>query len=133
MTGARWRALLFVALAVLAASGLAVALSRHEPRRLTKRLVADRPTLLLLTSLPLMFGENLSLQNAGSPALTALRSRYRVAPTSVTDPAELAKGRLLLMAHPLAQPAEDLVALDTWVRRGGRLMLLADPLLEWPS
>ncbi len=37
------------------------------------------------------------------------------------------------MAHPLAQPAEDLVALDNWVRGGGRVLLLADPMLEWPS
>ena len=37
------------------------------------------------------------------------------------------------MAHPLAQPAEDLVALDDWVRGGGRVLLLADPMLEWPS
>ena len=28
---------------------------------------------------------------------------------------------------------EDLVALDRWVRDGGRLLLLADPMLEWPS
>jgi hypothetical protein len=56
-----------------------------------------------------------------------------VVPISVSDPAELAKGRLLLMAHPLAQPAEDLVALDQWVRGGGRVLLLADPMLEWPS
>ncbi len=62
-----------------------------------------------------------------------LRTRYRVVPISVTSQADLGKGRLLLMAHPLAQPAEDLVALDQWVRGGGRVMLLADPLLEWPS
>jgi hypothetical protein len=37
------------------------------------------------------------------------------------------------MAHPLAQPPEDLVALDEWVREGGRVLLLADPMLEWPS
>jgi hypothetical protein len=93
----------------------------------------ERPKLLLLTSLPLMFGEQFSLQDAGSPALEALQSHYRVLPISVTDPRELAKGRLLLMAHPLAQPAEDLVALDEWVRRGGRVLLLADPMLDWPS
>ena len=34
------------------------------------------------------------------------------------------------MAQPLAQTAENLVTLDTWVRRGGRVLLLADPLLE---
>ncbi|HEX5238940.1 MAG TPA: hypothetical protein VFW39_10825 [Sphingomicrobium sp.] len=89
--------------------------------------------MLLLTSLPLMFGEGFSLHDAGSPALKAIQSRYRVVPISVTDPPELAKGRLLLMAQPLAQPAEDLVALDRWVRGGGRVLLLADPMLEWPS
>jgi hypothetical protein len=80
-----------------------------------------------------MFGEEFSLDDAGSPALKALSSRYHVVPISVTDGSDLAKGRLLLMAHPLAQPAEDLVELDAWVRRGGRLLLLADPMLEWPS
>ena len=37
------------------------------------------------------------------------------------------------MAQPQAQPAEALVELDAWVRRGGRVLLLADPALEWPS
>ena len=37
------------------------------------------------------------------------------------------------MAQPRAQPAEDLVALDAWVRGGGHVLLLADPMLEWPS
>ena len=37
------------------------------------------------------------------------------------------------MAHPLAQPAEALVDLDRWVRRGGRVVLLADPKLDWHS
>jgi hypothetical protein len=37
------------------------------------------------------------------------------------------------MAQPLAQTADNLVALDDWVRGGGRVLLLADPLLEWPS
>ena len=35
--------------------------------------------------------------------------------------------------HPLAQTAENLVELDEWVRAGGRVLLLADPRLEWPS
>jgi hypothetical protein len=37
------------------------------------------------------------------------------------------------MAQPLAQTAENLVTLDAWVRRGGHMLLLADPMLEWPS
>ena len=54
-------------------------------------------------------------------------------PISVTDGAELAKGRLLLMAQPQAQTPENLVTLDSWVRAGGKALLLADPMLEWPS
>lgn len=131
MTGARGGALA-AALAVLLGVA-AFALIARGPKPLPPRPPSQRPTLLLLTSLPIVFGEDFSLKGAGSPVLKALDSRYRVAPISVTDPAELAKGRLLLMAHPLAQPAEDLVALDDWVRRGGRVLLLADPLLEWPS
>ena len=126
MTRARRRALALGILLLAGAGALAFAMARHERP-------AERPTLLLLTSLPLVFGEDFSIESGGSDALTALETRYRVVPISVADPAELAKGRLLLMAHPLAQPAEDLVALDEWVRRGGHALLLADPMLEWPS
>ena len=132
MTRARMRALLIVA-AALAAVLAAAALNFRAPSPLPPRAPSQRPTLLLLTSLPLVFGEDFSIQGNGSPALKALQSRYRVVPISVADPPELGKGRLLLMAHPLAQPAEDLVALDRWVRGGGRVLLLADPMLEWPS
>jgi hypothetical protein len=93
----------------------------------------ERPTLLLLTSLPLVFGEKFGLGENGSAALTRLETRYRVRPISVTDAASLRGAKLLLAAHPSAQPAEDLVELDKWVRRGGHLLLLADPMLEWQS
>ena len=94
---------------------------------------ADNPVLLLLTSLPLVFSEDFSVEGGGSRALTALETRYRVVPISTTGAPDLAKGRLLLMAQPVAQTAENLVELDEWVRRGGRILLLADPMLEWPS
>jgi len=89
--------------------------------------------LLLLTSLPLVFGESFGLQSGGSPALTRLEKRYNVVPVGVADSASLMGQDLLLMAHPRAQPAEVLVELDQWVRGGGRLLLLADPRLDWPS
>ena len=132
MIGARLRALLLGLIALGAVAVVYLAFARPAaiaPGTAEK----NRPTLLLLTSLPLVFGEDFSLDGAGSPALTALREHYRVVPISVASPQELAKGRLLLMAQPLAQPAEDLVALDQWVRDGGVVLLLADPLLEWPS
>ena len=133
MIRARGRALLIAGAAFVALAALATFLMRQAPASLPARPAGDRPTLLLLTSLPLVFGDDFSVQQNGSPALRALERRYDVVPISVTGPAELAKGTLLLMAQPRAQPAEDLVALDAWVRRGGRVLLLADPMLEWPS
>jgi len=133
MSRARLRVLIGIAAVSVAAAALVFAADRHRSPEIEPRPAAQRPTLLLLTSLPLVFGEQFSLQGGGSPALKALDTRYRVVPISVTEPADLGKGRLLLMAHPLAQPAEDLVALDQWVRNGGRVLLLADPMLEWPS
>ena len=133
MSPARRRALVFLWAAVFAAALFALAQTRPQPVPLPPRAEAEPPTLLLLTSLPLLFSEDFSLQNGGSAALKSLETRYRVVPISVTEDAELKKGRLLLMAHPLAQTAENLVALDGWVRGGGRVLLLADPLLEWPS
>ncbi|WP_294122915.1 DUF4350 domain-containing protein [Sphingomonas sp.] len=87
----------------------------------------------MLTSLPLVFNEQMSLDGGGSSALTRLEQRYRVETISVADAASLKGPRLLLMAQPRAQPAEALVELDRWVRDGGHLLLLADPKLEWPS
>lgn len=133
MTRARLRAIILVGIVAIGAAALTVGAIRHPPASPSARPAAQRPPLLLLTSLPLLFNEGFSLQGSGSRALSALQTRYRVVPISVADAEELAKGRLLLMAQPPAQTAENLVALDEWVRRGGRLLLLADPLLEWPS
>jgi hypothetical protein len=133
MRRARLRARLLALLIAIGAGGLAYAVAQRSSAGLPPRAAANRPTLLLLTSLPLVFGEQFSIESGGSGALQALETRYRVVPISVTDRAELSKGHMLLMAHPPAQPAEDLVALDQWTRGGGRLLLLADPMLEWPS
>src|SRR5688572_11453991 len=132
MTGARARAILLAVALIIGAAAVAITVTARSGRP-AEETSSDRPALLLLTSLPLMFGEQFSLENDGSDALTALEKHYRVLPISVTDPAELARGRLLLMAHPPAQTAEDLVSLDQWVLGGGRVLLLADPMLEWPS
>lgn len=133
MSRARLRALGLLIIAALGAAAITLWARQRNARALAPRPAAERPGLLLLTSLPLMFGEEFSLEATGSPALAALQKRYRVVPVSTSATAELAKARLLMMAQPLAQRPEDLVALDAWVRAGGRVLLLADPLLEWPS
>ena len=98
----------------------------------TQEAPEEKEPLALLTSLPIVLGEDFSLKSAGSPALTALSARFEVKPISTAGVKDLPRS-LLLMAQPPAQTAENLVALDDWVRRGGRVLLLADPMLEWPS
>lgn len=133
MMGARARASFFLSLAVLAVLVLAAWHVRSSPPPRPPALADARPRLMLLTSLPLIFNEGFSLRGGGSPSLSALRAHYVVVPISTASQAELGKGRMLLMAQPPPQTAANLVALDEWVRRGGRLLLLADPMLVWPS
>ena len=115
------------------AGGAALRARDAPPAPRAARAPTERPTLALLTSLPLLFGESSRLDGGGSPALARLERDYHVVPIAVADAASLAGIALLLMAHPRAQPAEVLVELDAWVRGGGRLVLLADPVLEWQS
>ena len=119
-------------LALVAAAAFAF-LGNGGTDRLPPRVTQGRPPLLLITSLPLIFPEEFSLDGGGSPALDALETRYRVVPVGVADGQSLSQAGLLFMAHPLAQPAEVLVELDRWVREGGRVLILADPRLERPS
>lgn len=128
------RAVLLALLILALAAAAALALSgRNGPAELVARPEAQQPPLTLVTSLPLIFPEEFGLDNPGSPALDALESRYRLVPIGTTQAEALAQSGLLLLAHPLAQPAEALVELDRWVRQGGRVLILADPKLDWPS
>lgn len=88
---------------------------------------ADKPKIALLTSLPIVFSENFSLEAERNPLLEALEERFQIVP--VDGPEQLKEGQALLAIQPQAMTAERLVALDDWVRAGGRLVLLADPAL----
>ena len=116
---------------LVAAAGLALAMNLRGAATSTAEPFEKAP-LALLTSLPIVFGEDFDLKSVGSPVLTALSRDFNVAPIGTTNAKEL-HNPLLLMAQPPAQTAENLVALDDWVRNGGRILLLADPLLEWRS
>ena len=98
--------------------------ANHGPR-------GAKPELHLLTALPLMWGDEFALDQPKSPAIERLQREYQL--KSIDLPSQLPENGLLLAAQPRALPAEELVALDAWVRRGGRLVLLADPMLEWTS
>jgi len=92
---------------------------------------AAKRDLYLITALPLLFGEGFGLDFATPDVVAALERTHVLKPVDL--PSQLPAAAVVLMAQPRALPAEELVALDQWVRNGGRLVLLADPLLEWPG
>jgi hypothetical protein len=93
-----------------------------------------RPALMLITGLPIIWGEGGAFDPNARPSESyrLLEREFRLNPLdSLTD--ETLSGRLLLLAQPRALAPEELVALDAWVRRGGRALFLLDPALDWPS
>ena len=96
---------------------------------------AERRDLMLLTGLPLVWGETGPLDPGARPAASykALEEEFEVRPLDVLDEKSLGSGKLLLLAQPRALAPSELVALDAWVRRGGRTLILTDPMLLWPS
>lgn len=97
--------------------------------------VPDRPKLAILTALPLFWAEpgQAGTGPRDAPIVTLLRTRFTVEP--LDDPRHLARSgaHRLLIAQPRALAPEQLVAIDAWVRAGGTALVLADPLLRWPS
>ena len=94
---------------------------------------AARPRIALLTSLPLLFGEQFAIEAPDNPAVERIGKAVELVPIALADRASLDGFSTLLMAHPRAQPAEVLVELDAWVRGGGHAVVLADPALGWRS
>jgi hypothetical protein len=66
-----------------------------------------------------------------APLVAALSPPLRVRPLDRLDAASLAPLDRLLLAQPRQLRADELVALDRWVRDGGLAVILADPLLRW--
>lgn len=96
---------------------------------------AKRPPLTMMTGLPIIWGEGGPFDPESRPAAShgALSSAYDLRLVDALDEAALADTRLLLLAQPRALAPEELMVLDAWVRGGGRLALLADPRLVWPT
>ncbi len=120
-------------LCLLASAGLGWgAYLLDQPLVLLKRSAA---TTGVMSALPLFThgaGGQGALDVGGRAPILAAQERAAV-PVDLIDAASLASLDRLLLAQPrLLAPAE-LVALDGWVRRGGHVVILADPLLHWPA
>jgi hypothetical protein len=126
----------------LAAALLSCATACHadEAKRAGERAeVAEPPELGLFGTIPIYWGESdgfgATLAGAGEAhwARAQLERNYRLRPLDQLSGDSLAGLDFLLLAQPRALAPAENVALDDWVREGGRLLLFADPLLTGES
>jgi hypothetical protein len=99
----------------------------------------DLPELGLMGTIPIYWGEAGDVSevlSGGSQAHWArpqLERQFELRPLDSLDEVNLVGLDFVMLAQPRAlSPAEN-VALDNWVRKGGRVLLFADPLLTGES
>lgn len=100
---------------------------------------AGAPAVTMLTGLPLRWsasgdiGAMIAEGASDDPALARLEA---AGPVSLVDSLVdhvPPPGGTLLLAHPRALAPQELVAIDAYVRGGGRAVILADALTGWPA
>lgn len=102
-----------------------------------KPIPASRDRIAIMSALPLFgttgeIGAVLNGPDRRSPIVRALANDREVKPLDHLDNAALARERVMILAQPRALGGAELVAFDAWVRRGGKAIILADPMLLWP-
>lgn len=130
------RAALLAVIAVLAVlAGGAVWWMANSQAPDAKLVAVTRGRLGLMSTLPIYWGEAAGieemLQSDSAPpwVRSRLERRYELVPLDTLEGLENAGLDRLLLAQPRALSATENVALDEWVRGGGHLLLLADPML----
>jgi len=99
--------------------------------------LANTPVVTMLTGLPLRWsGDDMTAMIAAGaredPALARIEAAGPVALVDSLADHVPPPGGTLLLAHPRALAPRDLVAVDAFVRGGGRAVILADALSGWP-
>lgn len=98
-----------------------------------------RADLALMGTIPIYWGEAVGfgdlLNRDGDThwARLVIERDYRIAPLDYLSEEALAPHLYLLLAQPRGLSPEENVALDNWVRAGGRLLLFADPMMTGES
>ncbi len=101
--------------------------------------VPGAPAATMLTGLPLRWSGSgdmaaiISDRAVDDPALTRLESLGPVVLADSLIDAVPPPGGALLIAHPRALAPQELVAIDAFVRGGGKAVVLADALSGWPA
>lgn len=100
---------------------------------------APAPATTMLTGLPLRWSAS---GNMGAMIAEGTRDDPALARLEAAGPVSLVDslvdhvpppGGTLLLAHPRALAPQELVAIDAFVRGGGRAVVLADALSGWPA
>lgn len=134
----RWarRLVVLVLLPVLAIGWNALSWPMVESAYRIDMIDAQRPRVAVLTALPIGAPPAADLQaghgEAADPLAMLLARATRERRLVSVDVAVLADSDVLLLAHPPALDPAQLVAIDSWVRGGGRAVVLADGLSSWP-
>lgn len=135
------RAGLALVAASLAAAACAPAASEQpEQGAAAAAILPDMPRqkVVLMSSLPLVYGAGVDMagviagQAEPHPLHEALAAAHDLRLPDALDAAALEGVRLVILVQPRAFAPAELVALDDHVRSGGRLLLFADPQLDWP-
>ncbi|GGD56881.1 ABC transporter [Erythrobacter arachoides] len=125
--------LLFAAAALLLAAPLS---AQDGP---APSAAGARPQVALMGTVPIYWGEAegfADLLSGDAPshwARSVIARHAEPVPLDYLSAEALAPYRYLLMAQPRGLTGEENVALDAWVRGGGRLLLFADPLMTGES
>ena len=93
------------------------------------------PRVGMVTALPLFWREGITPGEAvwGGARASPLVGLLAARPVDEISGETLAAVDELIVAQPRLLHPEELVALDQWIRAGGRVSIFADPLLLWPS
>jgi hypothetical protein len=100
--------------------------------------VAEKPSLTVMSSIPLQWGEANMTDIANgkaqpSPLFAHLSKRNRVMLVDDFQKLGAPGAAPLLLIQPRALAPRELVELDAWIRKGGSAIIFADPALDWPS
>lgn len=123
-----------LALSILLFSGIASSGSVMRAPSGPPPISAGKP-VGVLSALPLFWREGAGDISAGAgPIRMAPRfTHLPLWPIDHADARSLGGFTTMLIAQPRLLQPQELVAIDDWVRAGGKAVVLADPLLMWPS